>query len=92
MGNMELGWGVSDSKTFDEWVRDIEERARKNMVWSRIGEWLYPLKSNDGWSQVVFHLCPESRGSTKAIPLEEPCECGKRVPDGVKMIILLESL
>ena len=61
-------------------------------LWRSIGEWLYPKK---GVIRANFdHLCEENykRGSSDAGAPDKCKACGTEIPDGIKMIALLEKL
>ncbi len=88
----QLGFNKSKADSYEEWVIEVKGRVGRNSQWDRIGLWLYPTKSNRGWKQVAFHLCENGRHSTSCIELDEACSCGGMIPEGIRMVILLESL
>ena len=81
---------------YADWVQEITEMHNKGNSWRALGEWLLARKSNTLYSQVVFHMCNEN--FMEDIDVDPPmtlekCEtCGKKTPDGIKMIALLEEL
>ena len=77
-------------------------------TWLSLGSWLYPAKENNAYRSdksihVVYHVCKKNyerhygNATTKAEPpiasIEIGCQlCGEKVPDGFKMIMMLERL
>ncbi len=88
----QLGFNISKATNYKGWARELKDRVRRNSQWERVGLWLYPTKTNRSWWQIAFHACESSRHSSSAIKLDEACSCGEVVPEGIRMVILLESL
>lgn len=84
-------------ETYECWYEDKKRILDKNESWERIGEWAYPNKNNGSFSYIFCHLCETSwkrEESHNAMYMKEDmCDvCGAEVPDGIKMIALLEML
>jgi hypothetical protein len=68
--------------------------------WNRIDAWIFPTKDNNMRSQVYYHVCDGNRktadhivkGSANISLRLDPDECkacGAKVPDGLKMVVML---
>lgn len=87
---------------YDEWLSDVYTAIdRGPTTWKRIGIWAFPTNSNHTYSECVVHYCRElwrltsTRGGTRGVnsfSFHECDYCGKKTPDGIKMIALLEKL
>ena len=84
---------------YSVWRKKILEYVETDdSLWCSIGDWLYPRY--DGGKAQYNHLCIENfrRGTSEmgnALWEGKPTTClgcGKEMPDGIKMIALLEQL
>lgn len=78
--------------TYEAWKKGLNHAS-----WRHVGEWAFPRKTNSGYSDVFYHWCREAmplRGVGMYTGLNDTgCGlCGTPVPDGIKMIALLEKL
>ena len=68
------------------------------VYWVEVGEWSYPTKRNSSFKEVFYHAwCKEQRKSAAFLEEDDLAfthctTCAKKVPDGLKMIALLEKL
>ncbi len=80
-------------QTYEGWRSTILAYVEtEDSLWRAIGVWLYPKR---GVSMTSFnHLCEENfKRRTSETGTHYECEgCGEEVPDGIKMIALLEKL
>ena len=91
-------------QTYNEWVTWVQKRNDGAQWWCRIGEWVYPSKENNisTYEGQAWHICLSNFNRKKGeyesldsvgMPLTDGrCTCGMEVPDGIKMIALLEQL
>lgn len=83
--------------SFEDWKRDtIKNCDQENVNWKTIGDWAYPTKKNNTYSEVLCHLCEEYKNKNNTnntyLNFNKCGYCGMKVPDGIKMIALLEKL
>ena len=82
---------------YEEWkTRLIRIHNNDFSSWRPVGnDWLCATKDNAAYHQVVFHLCIEnhkSLGRNINCALESCNMCHASVPEGIRMIALLEEL
>ncbi len=97
---------INVEDNFEDWCARVTRTTDNNNSWTRIGEWAFPSHQNGRFTAVFFHLCEKAwelsyngNGSGSGLGLgamdleEDKCHvCYKPVPDGIKMIALLEKL
>ena len=91
--------GLADDLNYDEWVKYIQTQIDSpSCAWNRVGVWGFPTKDNIAHSEVVIHYCQKyyvmykNGGMVAAKDFNKCRACGEDVPDGIKMIALLEKL
>ena len=81
--------------SFEGWRQAaINQCELSTTQWKAIGDWMYPTKENISFREVFVHLCVERKTRERSIDYSfNECKCcGEKVPDGIKMIALLEKL
>ncbi len=97
-----------ENQTLQEWKDMMfDGYTRDTGSWRVAGDWLYPGTGNRSFSQqdVAYHVCEANyeilrgecttkrRYNSSISPIEEGCaRCGDKIPDGIKMIMLLGKL
>jgi hypothetical protein len=76
-------------RSYKDWSENLNHDS-----WDHIGEWAYPKKCNVFYSDCFYHHCEGDAVESEYTPLQEDVcnRCGVKVPDGIKMIALLEKL
>lgn len=88
----------SDWHDYENWRDELcGEIDQGRYQWKRIGLWVYPAHGNTTWSEKVAHYCFEYWLGVKdsrhdRLNFDKCSACNEPVPEGLKMVVLLEKL
>ena len=95
-----MGWSNAGD-TYEDWVEWCTT-PDNNTQWAGVGSWLWPKSNNKSYSDQVVHYCrayydTRGEGTRNYMKLTgtscQPCHyCGVEVPDGIKILALLEKM
>ena len=82
-------WG----KEYKNWAQTVRRRVARNENWKRVGTWMYPTRENGRWAELFYHICRTNfdlENTPDGVKMtDDCCACGEKVPDGLKMVVLL---
>ncbi len=89
-----------DFEAAHKWTRNGSKVG--SGYWDRIGPWVFPTKHNGLRSHVFYHVCDGNRADpshiirklaniSKRLHPNQCMACGEKVPDGLKMVVMLLS-
>jgi hypothetical protein len=85
-----------EGDTFETWFNTACVKIKHNVSWARVGAWAFPT-GNNRFREIFYHMCEEAWLHPSKVNADymkgDKCHmCGEVVPDGIKMVGLLERL